>query len=52
MIHRHGDHGDYLGYGENYHAIQVEIAYTLRKRHLNELAQMFADMAREFAKVF
>ncbi len=52
MIHRYGDQNDYLGYGENYHAIQVELARTLRQNYLHQVAQIFADLAREFSDVF
>ena len=47
--HRYGCPG-YRGYGPNYNAVQLEISYTLRNEHREELVAVLSELVQEFHK--
>lgn len=49
--HRCGCPG-YRGYGPNYNAVQLEISYTLRNEHREELVAVLSELVQEFHKSF
>jgi hypothetical protein len=52
ISHRHGDIDDYLGYGKHFHTFQIEISWTLRKKHLSTISTLFASMMADFQTKF
>ena len=52
-VHRTGEkESEYIGYGANFHTIQIEINRTWRKNKREELIQFFSEIIIEFDKVF
>jgi N-formylglutamate amidohydrolase len=51
-FHRHGDDMDYKGYGEHYHAFQIEIARTLRENYREEVIELLCNVIHDFQKQF
>jgi len=51
-FHRQGDGKNYAGYGPNFHSLQIELSYTLRKSHSVEAANVFADIMSDFQTEF
>jgi hypothetical protein len=46
--HRHGDDGEYSGYGENFHTVQIEFTKWLRSEHQTEIENVLKHIAQEF----
>lgn len=46
--HRHGDDGEYRGYGENFHTVQIEFTKWLRSKHQQEIENVLRHIAQEF----
>ncbi len=51
--HRKGDKlTKYIGYGENFNTIQIEICRSLRENNLNELIVIFTELIKDFNEKF
>lgn len=50
--HRNGDAQNYLGYGNGFNTIQVEISPSWRKNNQEELINFFSDIIRDFERTF
>jgi len=52
-FHRQSDpETNYRGYGHQFHTVQIEIAYWLRKQHRSELVELFNTLVADFATDF
>lgn len=54
-VHRCGDiESDisYLGYGDNFNTVQIEISRALREKHRGELIEVFCRLIEDFNKKF
>ena len=50
-FHRHGDHNNYRGYGDNFHTVQVEFTQWLRKDYQSDIEEILCQIVNEFSEI-